>query len=245
MSGMGTLVNMVAIIVGAGIGLLASARLPKRVTEITLQAMGGVTLLIGIQMALTAQGSAQVLVILLSLVIGSILGEFMDIEGWLARLGALLELKINSKRAVTSDADSNDSRFARGFVAASLLFCVGPMAVLGALQDGLQGDSTILFTKSALDGVASIAMGAALGPGVMLSVASVGLYQGTLTALASLARVFMTEPVVAAITSCGGIIIMGIAVNIWDLKHIRVGNMLPALLIAGLMAAAATRWGLV
>ncbi len=265
MTGIGTIVNVGAIVAGAGIGMLLGARLPQKISEIAMQALGGVTLLVGLQMALVAQTSTQVIVVLLALVLGSVLGEMLDIEGWLARLGERLERSFaargesatgSEQAAVASEPASSGSvlpvgtagegagsNFVRSFVAASLLFCVGPMAVLGSFQDGLQGDASLLFTKSALDGISSLAIAAALGPGAMLSALSVGIYQGILTGLAGVAKQIMTDPVVAAVTACGGIMVVGIAVNIWNLKKLRVGNMLPALLLSGVFAALAARLG--
>lgn len=244
MIGMGTVINVVAILAGTGVGVLMGARLPKNISDIAMQAMGGVTLLIGMQMALTAQSSTQVIIVLLSLVVGSVLGELLNIEGRLTKLGKNLEVRFGAGQPSAAESAGANSNFVRGFVATSLLFCVGPMAVLGAFQDGLQGDASLLLTKSALDGIASIAMAAALGPGTMLSAVSVALYQGLLTALAGSARQIMTDPVVSAITGCGGIMVMGIAINIWNLKNLRVGNMLPALVVAGVLAgvAAALNW---
>jgi uncharacterized membrane protein YqgA involved in biofilm formation len=246
--GLGTAVNVVTILVGGGLGMTVGAKLPERITEIAMQAVGGVTLIIGLQMALGAKDGAQLMIVLLSLVIGSVLGEWWDIEGRMNKLGQRLEARFagggGASVAATSEPDTVDSRFVRGFMTASLLFCVGPMAVLGSLQDGLQGNASILITKSTLDGIASVAIAAALGPGTLLAALPILVYQGSITLLSGLARTLLTDTVVAAVTVCGGIMIVCIAVNMWKVCRLRVGNMLPALIISGVAAGVGAYWHL-
>jgi len=226
----GTLVNLATVAVGGTVGLLLGDRLPERVNEITMQAVGAVTLLIGFQMANEAQSGAQVILVLLGLASGSIIGEFLDIEGRLDHLGKRLEKRFGSGRR---------GDFTRAFVTASLLFCVGPMTVLGAIQDGLSGDPTLLLTKSTLDGIAAMALAAALGIGTLLSTLTILVYQGGLTLLAGLGRAVMTPLVVRMVTSVGGLMILGLGVNIWGIARLRVANMLPAIVIVVLLVYAA------
>lgn len=259
MIGMGTIVNVATILAGGAVGLTLGARLPAKISEIAMQAVGGVTLLLGLQMAMEAKSGAQVMVVLLSLVAGSVLGEWWDIESRMNQFGQRLEARfargVRRNEALTSvnaapghveqaATTDSDSLFVRGFMTASLLFCVGPMAVLGALQDGLQGDASILITKATLDGIAAVAIAATLGPGTLMSALPILVYQGGITLLSGLARTLLTPPVVAAVTACGGIMIMGIAVNMWKLTRLRVGNMLPALVLSGLVAGVGAYWHL-
>lgn len=239
MQGIGTLVNVITVVVGSSLGLLLGERLPKQMNEIAMQVLGGVTLVLGMQMALEAGSAVMMILVLLALVTGSFIGEWMDIEGMMARLGARFEKRLSRER---SDEEAG-SRFVQGFVSASLLFCVGPMTILGSIQDGLLGDPSLLLTKAALDGVSSFALAAALGPGTLLAVLSIIIYQGGLTALAGAARSVLNEPVITTMTVTGGIMIVAMAINLWRLAHLRVGNMLPALLISGVAAAVAARCG--
>ncbi|HHT28552.1 MAG TPA: DUF554 domain-containing protein [Firmicutes bacterium] len=237
MTGLGTVINVFTILGGGTVGLLVGGKLPERTGEIAMQAVGGVTLVLGLQMALGVQDGPQMMVVLISLVLGSVLGEWWDLEGRMNRLGQNLEARFarSNEAQSTQAAGVGESRFVRGFMAASLLFLVGPMAVLGALQDGLQGDATILIMKSTLDGIASVALAAALGPGVLLSIMPIMVYQGGITVLAGTLGTLLTTSVIDAVTVCGGIMIIGIAVNMWKLGNIRVGNMAPALVVSGLI----------
>jgi uncharacterized membrane protein YqgA involved in biofilm formation len=191
-----------------------------------MQAVGAVTLLIGVQMGLAADSGRKIIVVLLSLAGGAILGEALDIQGALDRLGQRLERRF---------ARAGDDQFARAFVTASLLFCVGPLTILGAIQDGLQGDATLLFTKAVLDGIASTAIAASLGFGTFFAAGTVFLYQGALTLAAAGVREVMTPATVQAVTATGGLMIACLAVNIWGLAALRVANMLPGLLLAGVL----------
>jgi hypothetical protein len=226
----GTLVNLATVAAGSAVGFLLGDRLPERVNEITMQAVGAVTLLIGFQMAQEAQSGPQVITVLISLAVGSIIGELLDIEGRLDRVGQRLEKCFSSGPGGT---------FTRAFVTASLLFCVGPMTVLGAIQDGLLGDPTLLLTKATLDGISAVALTAALGIGTFFSTATILVYQGGITLLAGLARNIMQPMVVQLLSSVGGLMIIGLGVNIWELTKLRVANMLPALVIIVLTVYAA------
>lgn len=226
--GLGTLVNFIAVIVGSTVGLAVGHRLPSRINEITMQAVGGVVVLIGVQMALEANSGPLVIAMLCSIVVGSILGEFIGIEQRLERLGKRLEDRF--------DRTNGQGHFTKAFVSTSLLFCVGPMTVLGAIQDGLFGDPTLLWTKSALDGIGAVAFAASLGIGTIFSGATIILYQGALTLLAHAVQDWMTPSVMLLVSATGGVMIMAIGFNIWQVTRLRVGNMLPGIIVAAFVA---------
>lgn len=233
----GTIVNTAAIVAGSTAGLALRGRLRADVAGLIMQAVALFVLTVGIQMAL---GDSRTIVVLASLVLGSLSGDILRIEQWLEDSSRRLESWLLRRNA--GARDEKDGQFTRGFLAASLLFCVGPMAVLGAFQDGVYHDITILMNKSLLDGVGSIALAASLGPGVALSAASVFLYQGVLTLAASSLRQLLSDAAIADITVTGGVLIIGLGLNMLRVTKIRVGNMLPALLFAALLAAIADAW---
>jgi len=220
----GTVINVAAIAVGTLVGFTLKQRLPERINSITMQGLGLVTALIGVRMMIATQ---NVLIILVSVVVGGILGEFLHIEGRLDRFGARVEARF-SKEGGT---------FAKAFVTSSLLYCVGPMAIIGALQDGLRGDFSILLTKSGLDGIASVAFASTLGIGVLFSTIPVLAYQGGITIGASVLEPYLSSVIVNEMTATGGLLIVGIALNILQLARIKVANMLPAILIAAIVSA--------
>jgi len=221
---LGTAFNVAAIILGTMVGLVLKQRLPGRMSSIAVQALGLVTALIGVKMMITTE---NILVVLVSAVIGGILGELLRIEARLDSFGARMEAKF-SKEGGT---------FAKAFVTSSLLYCVGPMAILGALQDGLRGDFTILLTKSGLDGIASVAFASTLGIGVLFSVLPVAAYQGGITVGASALEHYLSSSMINEMTATGGLLIVGIALNILQVTKIRVGNLLPAILLAAILSA--------
>src|SRR5574341_1354132 len=167
----GTIINIIAVLVGSGLGLLFGSRLSERFHQIILRALGLVPLVIGVQMAL---GSANILIVLGSVAVGGILGEWWNIEGGLNRLGGWLEAR--TSRGQGRD-ETGSARFIRGYVTTSLLFCVGPMTVLGSIQDGLTGNYQILAIKSMLDGFGALAFASSLGVGVMFSALTILVYQ--------------------------------------------------------------------
>jgi len=230
---MGTLINTTAVITGGTLGLFLGHRLPERVQETVMHGLGLVTLVIGAQLALETK---NVLIVLGSLLLGGILGEWWGIEGRLENLGRRLERWL-AKKGATSDADKIP--LSRGFVMASLLFCVGPITILGSMQDGLTGDFTLLATKSLLDGFASLALASTLGVGVPLAALTVFTYQGALTLLAAYLGGFVTDPMIGEISAAGGMLIMGLGV----VKGLWVANYLPALLIAPLVVTILTMMG--
>jgi hypothetical protein len=219
----GTIVNAGAILVGGLIGLAAAGRIPERVKTILMQALGLSTLIIGLQMALSAR---EVIPIVSSLLLGALTGELLRIEDGLERIGHWLKKR----------ARSDSSTFVTGFVTTSLLYCTGAMVVVGAIQDGTTGNATTLYIKAMLDGVASIAFASTLGIGVLFSAASVFLVQGSITLLSSNLAFLQQPTVLGSITSTGGLLIVAIAINLLNIAKIRIGNLLPALFYAVLIA---------
>jgi uncharacterized protein len=221
----GTFINVVSILVGSGIGLLFGSRLPDHFKSTVLSGMGIFTAAVGMQMFLNTDNA---LVVLGALIIGAVLGEWMKIEDWLQSLGVWLERRIPG-----SSEEGADSLFVRGFLAASVLYCTGPMAVLGSISDGLRGDYLTLSIKSVLDGFLSIAFASTLGAGVAFSALPVFAYQGSITFLAAQLNAIVSTAMMNELTATGGILLIGIGISsILELKKIRVGNFLPALAIA-------------
>ena len=213
---MGTIINALAIIIGGALGLLFRKGFPERIAQTTLQVLGLFTLVVGVGMAIQGQ---ELIMVLISLALGAALGEWLDIEGRLDRFGSWLEKRLNL----------TEKSPAKGFIYASLLFCVGSMAIVGSITDGLKGDPSILVTKAMMDGIISIPFAASMGFGVLGSAVPILIYQGSLTLLASKVQSFFTPIMVRELTSVGGVIVIGIGVNILGLQKIRVGNFIPAL----------------
>jgi uncharacterized protein len=226
----GTLINTATVIVGSTLGTFLRSRFPDRVRQMVIWGVGLVSLVIGLQMSLTTQ---NILVVLGSLLTGGIVGELVRLDEGLNRLGDMLQAQLTTEK---------DSAFSKGFVTASLLFCVGPMTILGSIQDGLSGDYTLLATKSILDGFASLALAASMGWGVLFAALTVLVYQGGLTLGAGLMKTLLTEPMVAEMTATGGTLILAIGLNLLDLTTIRVANFLPALVVAPLVVAVMHLW---
>jgi uncharacterized protein len=222
----GTLVNALAVLVGGAIGVSLRRRIPEGMHEILMQGLGLAVLAIGMRMAL---GTHNMVVVILSLASGGVVGELLAIETGLERLGRWAEARLG--------AAEEGSTFARAFVTSSLLFCVGPLTILGSIQGGLGQTPVLLYTKSMLDGVSSVAIGAALGSGVFLSAGTVLVYQGALTLLASLAQAVMTPDVTREFTATGGLLVLGVGLTLLRLRAIRVGNLLPALLVVVVLTA--------
>ncbi|WP_027190671.1 DUF554 domain-containing protein [Fundidesulfovibrio putealis] len=220
---LGTIANAAAIVAGSLIGLLMHGRFPENVKKIVFQALGLSVLLIGLQMALKMD---RPLLVVFSLVLGGIAGELLRIEDRLESMGERLKRVSRSKSDLFTD----------GFVSASLIYCVGSMAILGSLDDGLRNDPTILLTKATLDGFASIPLASTYGVGVMFSAVPVFLYQGAMTLAAGSVREVVTPELLTQITSTGGLLILSIGVNLLGFAHIRVGNLLPAIIAAALLS---------
>lgn len=214
----GTVVNVVAIVVGGLIGMAVKQRITRQMNTTIIHAVGLVVALIGIQMALA---STNIILPLVSLVIGGILGEYWDLERRLEDFSKWAEQALKSR----------ESNFSQGFVASSLLFIVGPMAIVGSIADGLNGDYRILLTKAMLDGISSVAFASSLGAGVLFSTIPVFFYQGALTVGADFISQFFSDPVINEMTAAGGLLMLGLSINMLGLQKIRVGNLLPALVV--------------
>lgn len=217
----GTLINCVTIIVGSTVGLLLRKGMKPGVSQTVMQGIGLCTILIGMSGALK---TANTLLVILSMVIGGMVGSLIDIDGGLQRLGAY------AQRKLTHGAPEG-STFAQGFVTASLVFCVGAMAVVGALDSGIRGDHSTLIAKSVMDGVAAIVFASSLGIGVMLSVVPVLIYQGAIALLGTLIAPLLSDVVVTEMSAVGGLLIVGIGLNMLLDKDIKVANLLPAILV--------------
>jgi uncharacterized membrane protein YqgA involved in biofilm formation len=218
----GTLINVGAILAGTAIGLAIGGRLPKAFQERVLYGLGLVTLVIGIDLALEWRDTNP-LYVLGAVLLGGIAGEAIGIERRLEALGDRIQ------RAVSR---GGHSRVSEAFVTSSLLYCVGPLAVVGAIRDGLTGDYDALATKALLDGFASIALAGALGWGVAISVVPVLIYQGAIANAATLFDDVLKGEALAAMTSAGGVLIVAISLKLLELKDVKVGNYLPALVFA-------------
>ncbi len=214
----GTLVNALAIITGALAGVILGRLIPERFNEIAMQGIGLAVLLIGLQMALQSQ---QVLLLIFSLVLGGIIGELLRIEERLLSLGIMIERSLGG----------GQSKIARAFVYTTLLYCVGAMAITGSLESGLMGRHQILYAKSALDGIASIVFGSTMGIGVAFSALPVLVYQGSIVLLARWASLFLSDTIIVELSAVGGLLIVGIGLNLLQIKSLKIGNLLPALLI--------------
>ena len=221
----GTIINIATILIGSSLGMLFGSRLPDRLKNTVTAGLGLFTLVIGIAMFLESE---EALIILGGLLIGAVLGEWWKIEEGLESLGVLLEARFGG----VSNAEESD-RFVRGFLTASLLFCMGPMTILGSIQDGLSGNYELLAVKSVLDGFASLAFASTLGVGVAFSVIVVLVFQGGISLLAEQLNSFITEPMMIEMTAVGGVILLGLALSsLLEVKKIRIGSFLPALAVA-------------
>jgi len=233
MIGLGTIVNATAIIVGSGIGFVIKASLPNKLKETVMQAIGLSVLFIGISG--TLQGifkivngktieRQDIMLMIFSLVIGGIIGEIIQIEDKLNNFAQKLQSKFSTE----------NSTFAKGFITATLVYCVGAMAIVGSLEDGLLHNPSTLFAKSILDGVTAIIFASTLGIGVGFSSISVFVYQGTITLLASFIKPVFTDMVIIQTSLVGSVLIFGIGLNLLDIKKIKVGNLLPSIFIPAL-----------
>jgi hypothetical protein len=215
----------VAVLVGSGIGLAIGNRLSQRLREIMTTGLGLSTLLIGMQMALKVQNP---LVVIASMVIGGVVGELLGIEEALERAGEWLR----------SRARSRSGTFVTGYVTASLVFCVGPMTLLGSIQEGLTGNPDIIYTKAMLDGAASVAFASSLGVGVGFAAITVLVFQGALTLLGAQLAFLLRPEILNEVTATGGLLILAIGLLLLEVKRLRVANLLPALVVVVLLTAA-------
>ena len=223
----GTLLNIATVLIGGVIGLIFGSRIPEKLKETIIAAMGLFVATMGLQMFLKTENP---LIVLGALLIGTLLGEWWKIEEGLQNLGKFLEQRFSR------EGEEGSNRFVRGFLTASLLFCVGPLTILGSIQDGLTGDYNLLAVKSVLDGFASLAFASTLGVGVMFSTIIILVYQGGVSLLAAQLNAIVTPSMMNELTATGGVILLGLALSsLLEIKKIRVGNMLPALAIAPLI----------
>ena len=230
----GTVINVITVVAGGTLGALLGERLPSRIRQIVMQGVGLVTLAVGMSMAITTK---NFLLVLISIVIGGILGEWWRLEERLDRAGNWLETKAARFPFLAR------GEFTKGFVTASLVFCVGPMTILGSIQDGLSGDYTLLAIKSVLDGFSCLAFAASMGMGATFSAITVLVYQGILTLGASLFQTVLTDTIITEMTATGGVMILGIGLLLLEIKRVRVANFLPALAIVPLLVALWGKWG--
>jgi uncharacterized membrane protein YqgA involved in biofilm formation len=274
MIGLGTILNIVAILIGSAVGVALGHRLPERTRDVVVDGLGLLTLLVAALSAAAildpavaeSVGAAGVLIVLGSLLIGGIVGSLMRIESRLEGLGETIRRRLSRGSVAAAaggqvavdeagpvdievdgalaDAGPEDgagpdprNNFVEGFVTASLVFCVGPLAILGSLSDGLGLGIDQLALKSVMDGFASIAFAATLGWGVAASALVVGLYQGTLTVLGWALGSVMDTAQIALLTATGGLLLVGIALRLLRIRHVPVGDLLPALIVAPLLTA--------
>ncbi len=215
----GTIVNAAAIIIGGLIGLIFRGGIPEKYNKTIMHAISLCVMIIGIKGAMK---SDELLVIIFSLALGSLIGEFFRIEDGLEHLGKILEKRF---------ARDGDCGFYQGFITSTLLFCVGSMAIVGALESGLAGNHQTLFAKSALDGIVSIILTSSFGVGVIFSSLVVFIYQGTITMAATFVRPFLQPEVISQMSAVGGVLILAIGINIMEIAKIRIGNMIPAIFL--------------
>ncbi len=219
----GTLVNTATVIIGSSIGLLIGTRFSERINTIVMHALGLSTLLIGFQMAFKTE---NILLVIGSLALGGIIGELIKLEEALEALGEFIKRKVKSK----------SGNFVLGFVTSSLVFCIGPLTIVGSIQDGVSGDASVLYAKSLLDGFASIVFASSLGVGVIFSSLTVLIFQGGLTILGTKLSFLLRPEILNELIATGGLIIVGIGIFLLGIKKIKVGNFLPSLVIVVILA---------
>ena len=224
---LGVLVNTATVILGSLIGLLGKRGIPEKVEKAVMTAIALCTVYIGIDGALSGN---NVLVLILSMILGAAAGTLLDLDGAIARLGAWVEGRFRKK-------ESGAVSVAEGFITASLLFCVGAMTIVGSLNAGLRGDNNMLFTKSLLDFCSSIMLAASLGVGVLCSAAFVFVFQGALVLLSQVVAPLLSEAAIAEITCAGSLMILALGLNLLGITKIKVANLLPAMLFAPLALA--------
>jgi uncharacterized membrane protein YqgA involved in biofilm formation len=248
----GTVINVIAIIVGSSIGILVGNRLSRKMQESVITGLGLVTLVIGVQ---NAMRSGNIIIPLLSLLLGAIIGELLGVDDALKRLGGWLQAQAARVSSAADDLAHARIRFVNGFVTASLVFCIGPLAILGSIQNGINsGDTQLLVIKSTLDFFASIAFAASLGVGVAFSAIPTAVLQGSFALFGIvLAGVFASaqagalnasNPYIREMTATGGLLLIGLTLVLLDIKQPRVANYLPALLIAPLLVGLAGALGI-
>lgn len=225
----GTFLNIGTVLLGGALGLLFGARLPERMRQTVVAGLGLFTVAIGLNLFLESQNA---IIVLVSLLLGGVTGEWLQIEKHLGNLGARLQKRFAGR------SKGGSALFVRGFLTASLVFCIGPLTFLGSIQDGLSGDYQLLAIKSVLDGFAAMVFASTLGVGVLFATLVILVYQGGLSLLAQQAQAFFTQAMIAELSAVGGVLLLGVAISsLLEIKPIRVGNFLPALLFAPLIVA--------
>ncbi|MDQ3706790.1 MAG: DUF554 domain-containing protein [Chloroflexota bacterium] len=233
----GTLLNVLTVLVGGTLGLLLGGRLPERFQGIIFNGLGLATLLIGMQNALT---TGNILVLLGGILIGGLIGEWLRLDYHLDNLGTYLQ-----KRLAGNSDRKGSATFSEAFVTSSLIFCVGPLTILGSIQNGISGDITFLAIKSMLDGFAAFAFAASLGWGVLVSSVTVLVYQGALSLIAWLAMSGVPSrdnPYIIEMTAAGGLIILGVGLRLLNIKELKLANYLPALAVAPAIVWVLEHW---
>lgn len=223
----GTFVNVVSVLAGSSLGVLFRGKFPEKIQNTVIHGISLSVILIGMQMAFNIEKDPDILLVIFSLVIGAVIGELLKVEKRLNDFGEKLK----------SSFGGQDDLFVQGFVQASLIYCVGAMAIMGAIQDGLNNDPSILFTKSLLDGITSIAFAASTGIGVAFSIIPILIYQGGITLTASWAAIYLTADMIRIMTASGGLLITAIGLNMLGVSKIKTGNLLPGLAVAVVLAA--------
>lgn len=236
----GTLVNVGTVIVGSTVGVLVGFRMPERLAKIAFQGIALFSMAIGVSMAIK---TANWLLLVMSLVVGALVGELIDIDRHLTRFGDWLKARLKFAGGEEDEAvggkawfGSASLRFSEGMVTAFLLFCMGSMTVLGAIEEGLGRPPNLLLAKSFMDGFAAVALAATMGIGVAFSVIPLLVYQGGLTLLAGSLQGVLADAVVTEVSAVGGLLLVGLGITMLEIKKVKVLNMLPALLFAGLLA---------
>lgn len=237
----GTILNVITVAIGSALGIFVGDRLPKDTQTSVITGLGLVTLVVGMQNALQ---SGNIIIPLLSLSLGILIGEWVNIQAKLDQFAGWLQTKV-AGRSADDDGEQHASedareRFINGFVTASLVFCVGPLTFIGSLQDGMSGDYQLLAIKAVLDGFASLAFAASLGIGVFFSIITIIILQGGLALIGSVVGEVMSEAMITEMTATGGLLLIGLSLILLDIQKPRVANFLPALIIAPLMVAIAT-----
>lgn len=219
----GTIVNSLAIVIGCLLGIVIKDRLTDKISNTIMQGLALCILYIGISGTLKSKDSMIPMIMIGSMVVGAIIGEIIDIDKWLNKLGDVLEKKFKK--------EGNKISISEGFVSSSLLFCVGAMAILGALNSGLKGDNSTLYVKSILDGVTSIILASSLGIGVIFSSVTVLIYQGAIALSSSLLVGVLNTQVIDNMTAVGSLLIVALGLNMLKVTKIKVANLLPAVVI--------------
>lgn len=223
----GTLVNAAAVLVGSGLGLALKRGIPEKYQNTIMHGMALAVGVIGLQMAFKTQ---NMLVVILGIAAGAIIGEALNIDRGLNKIGDWLSARLNGQ------GESGHSNIGHGFVTASLVYCIGAMAVVGSIQDGLTGDTSTLYAKSLLDGITSVVFTSSMGIGVAFSSISIFVYQGLITLLAGFFSAVLSETVITELTATGGILIVGVSILMLEIKKIKLANLLPAIPAAAVIA---------